>query len=183
MEQIKKITEKIENEAENNVKNFNFTKFCFKNIFDILNNSGVFEKTFSELTTCYIENKNQISLSTFRYGVVKEDDGCYYPMVDWFIILKDLSWDFESEFCLTLTPFTAKLDNETKDAGVYGGCDKQLTLVWQKVMKTIFKDEYKKALAKYYEDIHSLKECEIKDRAIKDMLENDRKYHEAINSI
>ena len=146
-----------------------------------MNNSGVFTKAFSELTTYDIKDKNQIELFSFAYGVVEESDERVYPSIDMIIMLRDK--DFQSYFCFTVNPYNAKMDNLTKDAGVYSGCDKELTSVWRKIMKAFFKDKWVEAFKQYCAETRVIRECEIMSRAEKEYQENERKYEEEINSI
>lgn len=183
MEEIKMITEEIEKEASKNVKNFDLTKLCYKSIFDLINNSGAFAKAFSTVTTYSIKDKSQIELFSFNYGYVKEKDERVYPSVDMLIKLNDADNNFQSYFCFTVTPFSAKLDNLTKDAGVYGGCDAELTKIWKKIMKSFFKAKWVEAYNQYCDDMYVLEECAIRTEAENKLLKLKEKYEENINSI
>ena len=173
----------IEEQAYQNVEGFDHAELCYKTVFNILNDNDVFVKVFRELTTYNIEDKSQIKLDTFKYDFVKEKDEKVYPIVDLVLWLKNLDSDFGSYFCLTLTPFNAGMNNLTKDAGVYGSCDEDLTKIWRVMMKGFFKDKYVKAFKKYCEDVKCLKESKIATQAEIEYRRIEKRYEDEINSI
>ena len=183
MKEILETTEIIERDAKINVKDFDFTKLCYKNIFELMNNSGVFKKAFNELTTLNIVSKEQVVLTTFNYGFVEESDEKVYPMVDLILNVSDNECEFETYFCLSVTPFNAYLHNGSKDAGVYGGCDREISKIWRKVMKAFFKESYVEAFRQYCIDARVIRDCEIEARAHKELEHNEKFYNEEINSI
>ena len=183
MRKIKKANKDIEEQAYQNVKGFDHTELCYKTVFNILNDANVFVKVLGELTTCDIEDKTQIKLETFKYGFVKEKDEKIYPIVDLILLLKDINSDFGSYFTLTLTPFSASLNNITKNTNIYSGRDVELTKIWRVVMKGFFKDEYVKAFKKYCEDIKCLKESKIATKAEIKYQKIEQEYFDEINSI
>ena len=183
MKEIKRASRQIELEAKKNVEDFKFDELCFKMVFDMFNDSGVFVKAFNDLTTYEIFNKDQIELSSFSYGYVKEDDGVVYPEVDLILRVSNINSPFKGCFCFTLTPFNAKLDNIFKDAYVYSGCDKEITKCWRIILKNLYGEKWVKAFRRYCEDVRSLKESEVATKAEKEYLLIDEKFNEEINSI
>lgn len=183
MKEIKNVLKLEEKEAYENVKDFDFSSLCFKTVFDILNDNKILAKAFSETTTFDIRDKDQISLVTFRYGFVKERDEKVYPMVDLIIWLKDYDSEHGTYFCLTLTPFSASLNNITKDAGVYSGCDDKLTQAWKIMLKGFFKKKWVNAFKRYREDIKSLEESEIATKAEIEYQKIEQEHEREINSI
>lgn len=183
MKEIKNVTKEIEEQAYENVEGFNFTELCFKSIFEIMNCAGVFRKTFNEVTTYEVINNYQIELEGFKYYFVQENDGKVYPAVDWIMSLSDCKGQHGKVFVLTLTPFNACLDNETKNAGVYGGCDKELTKVWRIAIRGFFKDKWVEAFKKYCGDVKNFRESEIATKAEIEYLKNELCYEDEINSI
>lgn len=156
MKEIKKITEQIENEAYKNVEGFDFTRLCFRTVFEILNNGGVFIKLFDELFSGCVEDESQITLKTFKYGCVKENDLKIYPMVDLVISLIDADANVETNFCLSLTPFNASFNNLDKDTDIYGVRNKELTKIWRIILKGFLGEAWENALEKYSEKVKSL---------------------------
>ena len=180
---IEEMTDVDVKSANDRVKGFDISKLCYKTIFQALNNSGVFVKVFSELTTHNVFDKDQITLKTFNYTYVKESDGVVYPMVDLIVSVRDYNSGEDFDYCLSLTPFNAKLDNVRKCAGVYGGCDKQLSLTWRKVMKVIFREVFVEAFKDYCVRVKNLRDSEIHEEAMFKYARNDDWYIENINSI
>ena len=183
MREIKEVNKGIEEKACQNVAGFDHTELCYKTIFDLMNDNGVFVKVLNELTTCFVEDKKQIKLQTFKYGFIQEEDGKIYPLVDLILWLKDMVSDFGSYYCLSLTPFNASLNNLTKDTSAYSGRDKELTKIWRVVMKGFFKDEYVAAFKKYCEDLKCLKESEIATKAEMEYEQIEREFKAEIGSI
>ena len=183
MREIKNVTQEIEKQAYDKVEGFDHTQLCYKTIFELMNNNGVFIKAFNELTTFYIEDKSQVELKTFKYGFVEERDGCVYPMVEMIISLKDKVYPFRAFFCLTLTPFNAGLDDEFKKAGVYGGCDNELTKIWRIIMKSVFEEKWVEAFKSYCCEVKNLRDSEIATKAEIEYLKNEKKYESEMASI
>ena len=183
MKQIKETTKEIEEVAYKNVEGFNFPDLCPKFIFELLNDNGVFVKAFNEVTSLVVKSKEQIDLKTFKYIIVKGEDENYYPAIDLMVTLTNSAKNYSADFCLTLTPFTASLDNAKKNAGVYGGCDEQLTKIWKTVMKGFFKEEWKSAYIKYWEIATEINNSKIATKAELEYLKNQQRFEKEINSI
>ena len=183
MEEIKNVDELIEVEAHENVVGFDHTELCFKTVFDLFNDRDVFVKVFRGLTSYTIQDRNQIELKGLRYGYAEMENGKTYPIVDLILCVNDSSLNFKNNFCFTLTPFNAYLNNETKTAGVYGLYDKDLSKLWRIVMKGFFKELYVDAFKKYCADVRDLKEEQIAIKANKDYLKLIAEYEEEVNSI
>ena len=183
MKEIKNVDEEIEAQAYKNVEGFNFVdNMCPKFIFDLLNDVGVFKKAFNDVTAIVVRDNEQIELKTFNYVIVKGEDENYYPAIDLIVTLNDCFKKFSYDFCLTLTPFTASLDNARKDAGVYGGCDKELTKIWKIVMNGLFPD-WKNAYIKYCEIAKEIEDSKIATKAELEYLKNQQRFENNINSI
>ncbi|MBO5954741.1 MAG: hypothetical protein J6Q13_02085 [Clostridia bacterium] len=183
MKEVKRVTEEMEQLAYKNVEDFNFIDMCPKFIFELLNDAGVFVKVFNEVTSLIVERNEQIELKTFKYIVVEGEDDKYYPAIDLIVEPHDCKRNYSVEFCLTLTPFSASLDNASKDAGVYGGCDKQLTKIWRIVLKGLNGVEWVNAFKKYYADVKCLKESKIATQAEIEYNKIEQQYENEINSI
>ena len=159
MREIKDVLKATEDIAYKNVEGFDFTKVCFKLIFDMLNDDGVFKMLFEELLP--VKVKSQIKLKTFKYIVVKGEDAKIYPAVDWIITLKDCSIMEDFDFCLTLTPFTASFSDMFKDLDVFGEFDDKLTQIWCVVMKGLFKEKWEAAFERYCANVEKLRDGKI----------------------
>ena len=183
MEEVFNLTEEDKKEAYAKVEGFEFNDLCFKSIFEILNNSGAFVQAFKELTTYAINDKEHIKLTSFNYGFILENDGKIYPTVDLIILVRDSVSGFQTNFCLTLTPFNAKLDDFSKKSGVYGGCDKQFTRLWRLILMELFKDKWVEAFMSYCAEVKNIRESEITTDAEIKYLKNEQQYEEEINSI
>ena len=70
-----------------------------------------------------------------------------------------------------------------KDAGVYGGCDKELTKIWRIVLKGLNGVEWVNAFKKYYADVKCLKESKIATQAEIEYNKIEQEYENEINSI
>lgn len=182
MKEVKRVTEEMEQLAYKNVEGFNFVEMCPKFIFELFNDSGVFVKVFNDVTSLIVRSDEQIELKTFNYIVVKGEDEKYYPAIDLIVTLTNSAKNYSADFCLTLTPFTASLDNAKKNAGVYGGCDEQLTKVWKTVMKGLYPD-WKSAYIKYWEIATEINNSKIATKAELEYLKNQQRFEKEINSI
>lgn len=183
MKEVKRVTEEIEQGAYKNVENFNFIDMCPKFLFELFNDVGVFKKVFNEVTSLIVERNEQIELKTFKYIIVKGDDGKYYPAIDLIVEPHDRKRNYSVEFCLTLTPFTASFENAKKDAGVYGGCDKELTKIWRIALKGLNGVEWVDAFKRYCEDSKCLKESKVATQAEIEYNKIEQEYENEINSI
>ena len=183
MKEIEVVDEKMQIEAHENVMGFDHTELCFKTVFDLFNDCGVFVKVFSGLTSFNIKDKGQIGLKGLKYGFAQMKNGKVYPIVDLIISVKDLNSEFDSDFSFTLTPFNASLDNVTKSAGVYGLYDKELSQLWRTIMKGFYKNVYVDAFKKYCAEVRDLKEEQIAIKANREYLKIVAEYEQEINSI
>ena len=183
MKEIKNITEEIEFLAHENVDGFDNTELCYKTVFDLFNDRNIFVKVFRGLTSYNIQNKNQIELKGLKYNYVELENKKIYPTVDLILCVKDLSGDFKNNFCFTLTPFNAYLNNETKTAEYYGLYDNDLSKLWRIVMKGFFKDVYVEEFKKYYTEVRDLKEEQIAIKANREYLKIVAEYDDNVNSI
>ena len=164
MKEIKDYTKEMAELADENVKGFNHTFLCFKTIFNIMNSHGVFAKAFGEVTNYEIDYIEQFELETFKYGVVEEYDGKIYPAVDMIIGFTDISTRYKTNFCLTVTPFNAYLDDEHKTSGMFGGCDWNLSKIWRVVMKGFYADRWVEAFNNYCADVETMHDCDLNTR-------------------
>ena len=114
---------------------------------------------------------------------VEEDDELTYTMADLILSVRDYDSGFVSDFCLSLTPFNAKLNNSEKSAGVYSGCDKELTKKWREVMKFVFKEKYVEEFKEYCKRVKNIRESAIDIEAMIKHAQNDDWYNDAVNSI
>ena len=182
MKEVKRVTEAIEQSAYKNVEDFNFIDLCPKFIFELLNDNGVFKKALQEVTSLNIVNNEQIELKTFKYIIIEGEDENYYPAIDLVVTLKNSAKNYSADFCLTLTPFSASLDNAKKNAGVYGGCDEQLTKIWKIAMNGLYSN-WKSAYIKYCEIAKEIEDSKIATKAEMEYLKNQEKFERSINSI
>jgi len=135
MREIKNVTKEIEDRAYSNVKGFDLTKLCFKTIFELLDNSGVFYKAVNDILKTTKPNNVKINLETFKYGVVKENDGEVYPKVDLIITVVDSE---VLRFLFTVTPFNAKMELDENIDLPLGCVDYKLTKAWHIIMKGFY---------------------------------------------
>ena len=177
MKEIKDVTKEVEDKAYGNVEGFDFTKLCFKTIFNMLNDDGVFKMLFEELLPIKVKRKSQIELKTFKYIVVKGEDGKVYPAADWIIVLKDDIMQENLDFCLTLSPFAASISNALKSYS-FEECDEKLTKIWCAVMRGLFRDKWEAAFEKYSSNAEKLKESKIQTK-----LKIEQEYQDGIDSI
>lgn len=182
MKEIENLENEIEEQAKENVKNFDTTKLCYKQMFELLNNSGLFVKAFNEISGYEVTNKSQIKMGSLSYNIVKESDDKYYPQVEMVLIVKSDVENYFKSFTLLLTPFNAKLLRERGDID----CDeinKYITQAWRKAMKVLFRKKYIDAFEKYCVVSKLLDESRVKAKAQEDLAKIEQYYEEQINSI
>jgi len=182
MEGIKEDEIDVELQAKENVKDFDLTKLCYKQIFELLNNSGLFVKAFDEISGYNVTDKSQIEMGGLRYDFVKETDDNYYPQVELILAVKSENKDYLKCFTLLLTPFNAKLIRENGDTN----CDSvniHIAEAWIKVMKVLFRKKYGEALKLYCTVSKKLNEEKINAKAHEDLVRNEHYYDEQINLI
>ena len=176
-------------QAFENVKDFNFTRMSYKEIFDLLKDDLVC--AFVNVTTFDIRSSNQIELSidSCSIGLVDEKDYKTYPAI--VLGLRVCDWDARNQckavwrksyFQLKLTPFRCGLDKLDEMTGVYGGYDKELTKVWRGILKEKY-SAWEKTFKQYVWDIRDLK-IDKAQKEYDDILEKaNNEYHEEIDSL
>ena len=182
MEEIENLENVIEEQAKENVKNFDTTKICYKQMFELLNNSGLFVKAFNEISGYNVTDKSQIKMGSLSYDIVKESDDKFYPQVEMVLIVKSDVENYFKSFTLELTPFNAKLIRERGDID----CDKinkYIAQAWRKAMKVLFRRKYTDAFAEYCAVSKSISENMVKAKAQDDLAKIEQYYEEQINSI
>ena len=182
MEEIENLENVIEEEAKENVKGFDTTKICYKQMFELLNNSGLFVKAFNEISGYNVTDKSQIKMGSLSYDIVKESDDKFYPQVEMVLIVKSDIENYFKSFTLKLTPFNASLTRERGDID----CDeinKYIAQAWRKAMKVLFKKKYTDAFAEYCTVSKNINGNKVMVKAQEDLLKIEQYYEEQINSL
>ena len=164
MKEIKVYTQEVADIADKNVEGFNHTFLCFKTIFNILNSKGVFAKALGELTDFEIDYIEQITLETFKYGIVDEYDENIYPSVDLIIGFTDITTKNKTKYCFTVTPFNAYFNNENKNSKTLGACDWHLTKIWRTVMNGFYEEKWKTPFEEYCISVQDITGYDVNTR-------------------
>ena len=63
MKRIKIVTEKLKQEAHENVQGFDHTELCYNSIFHLLNDNGVFYNAINQITKTTVTTENSTKFS------------------------------------------------------------------------------------------------------------------------
>ena len=146
MKKIKIVTDELEMKACENAGGFDHSKLCYKSIFNLLDDNGIFYNAVNQIVKSEKPRTVKIDLKDINYGVVKENDGKIYPSVSLIVSVKDSESD---DFVFMVTPFNATMESVELWDTWSGNVDKELTMIWRTVMKGLFKDLWISAFEKY----------------------------------
>lgn len=176
-------------QAFKNVKDFNFTQMSYGELFDLLKDDLVC--AFDAVTTFDMRSPDQIELD-LQYcdiGLVDEKDFKTYPAV--VLGIKIVDWDVRNQckavwrkayFQLKLIPFRCGLDKLDEMTGVYGGYDKELTIVWRKLLKEKY-PAWEEAFQQYLLDVRNNKVETAKRQCDAARMQADKEYDEEFASL
>lgn len=142
MKKIKNVTDELEIEARKNAEGFDHSELCYQSIFYLLDDNGVFYNAVNDIMRSKQPDNIEIELKDIRYGVVKEIDDKFYPSVE---LLIRVTGEEIVDFVFMVTPFNATMETVEMWDNWNGDCDKELTKIWQIIMKGIFKEKWSDA--------------------------------------
>ena len=171
-EELKRVKDKY--------KTCDFTELSYEEIFNALRQTLV--HVFDDVLTFYITGINQVKLCDGeKYGY--SDRYGEYPVVDLHISVTESLSNYFGKFCLTITPFNCSLDNDKKDAGVYGWRDKVITKVWRNFMKEKYGEAYETMFKEYFENKKTIKNEDAKFNMETEIKFNQAEYDKEISTI
>ncbi len=160
MKRIKFATEELEKEAHRNAEGYDHSELCFKSIFHLLDDNGVFYNAINEILKSKQPCDLEIRLKDIKYGIVRENDNKLYPVVDLIITVTDSE---VSDFVFSVTPFNAMMETVELWDAWNGNCDEQLTQVWQTIMKGVFKEKWLEAFERYCLNKEKVQACKTEN--------------------
>lgn len=175
--------------AYENIKDFDYTQFCYSEIFNIMKNE-LFD-AFDAVSTFDMRKLSQVSLRSedCEWDSVFEKDDVIYPAVKLVVLVRD--WNFiknqpcryrSAEFELTLTPFNANLEKFKEKTGVYGAYNKELTKAWRRFLKLTF-PKYEQSCREFCGKVKELKMQQARNEFNSKEEKIDKEYNEDVSLI